>query len=246
MYVRRAGIEGLCFCVILLALFEIREERSDRWRHAPERPIEVELSDVASATHILEVGERGKRRFAVRTLVDRPKLVPSERILREDVDVVRRKNELPTAFRRARCRKVAKESFENPRMKTSLRSVRNDRQTLGFFGLKKKRQQIEQPHHPFGFVRKREPNGLAVAARMNRDQLFRDEIVALHAEDQVPAAQLAARRAKFDLDRGQVERRRKRREQRFRFEALDPDAEMPQALDESQAEGARGVGEGGV
>ena len=229
--------------MILLALFEIREERSDRWRHAPERPIEVELSDVASATHILEVGERGKRRFAVRTLVDRPKLVPSERIL---VDVVRRKNELPTAFRRARCRKVAKESFENPRMKTSLRSVRNDRQTLGFFGLKKKRQQIEQPHHPFGFVRKREPNGLAVAARMNRDQLFRDEIVALHAEDQVPAAQLAARRAKFDLDRGQVERRRKRREQRFRFEALDPDAEMPQALDESQAEGARGVGEGGV
>ena len=46
MYVRRAGIEGLCFCVILLALFEIREERSHRWRDAPERPFEVELAEV--------------------------------------------------------------------------------------------------------------------------------------------------------------------------------------------------------
>ena len=69
--------------MILLALFEIREERSDRWRHAPERPFEVELSDVASATHILEVGERGKRRFAARPLVDHPKFVPSEGFLRE-------------------------------------------------------------------------------------------------------------------------------------------------------------------
>ena len=81
---------------------------------------------------------------------------------------------------------------------------------------------------------------------MNGDQLLRDEVVAVHAEDRVPEAQLAARRAKFSLDRAQVERGRKRLEQRFRFEALDPDAEMPQALDESQAEGARGVGEGGV
>ena len=230
--------------MILLALFEIREERSDRWRHAPERPFEVELADVASATHILEVGKRGKRRFAARTLGDRPKFVPSERVLREKVDVVGRKNELPAAFRRARCEKVAKETLEDSRMETSVRSVRDDRQALGFFGLKKKRQQIEEPHHPFGFVGKREPNGLAVAARMNRDQLFRDEIVALHTEDQVPATQLAARRSKFGLDRGQVERRRKRREQRFRFEALDPDAEVPQVLDEPHAEGLAGSGKG--
>ena len=81
---------------------------------------------------------------------------------------------------------------------------------------------------------------------MNGDQLFRDEVVAVHAEDRVPEAQLAARRAKFGLDRAQVERGRKRLERRLRFEALDPDVEVPQELDESHAERVCGVGEGVV
>ena len=129
-------------------------------------------------------------------------------------------------------------------MKTSVRSVRNDRQALGFIGLKKKRQQIEQPRNPFGFVGKLELNGLAVAARMYGDQLFRDELVADYAEDRVPEAQLAARRSKFGLDRAQIERGRKRPERRLRFEALDPDAEVPQVLDEPHAEGLAGSGKG--
>ncbi|BBF23545.1 hypothetical protein SUTMEG_14360 [Sutterella megalosphaeroides] len=79
-------------------------------------------------------------------------------------------------------------------MEASVRRVRDGRQAVCFFGFKEVREQIEEPHGTFGLVAKVEPNGFAVSADMKDDQLCRDELVVLDAENGIPDAHRAVRR----------------------------------------------------
>lgn len=135
-----------------------------------------------------------------RSFIDPPQFVTTEKILRQDVDVMGSENKLITAVGMAAVQKVFQKPFQQLGMQTSIQFVDDENCFPSLLQLCKGREEIQKPLRTFGFFIQLKSNVFAVQVFMNGEELFENQFIIFHSNDDVIASKDVARAAQLLLD----------------------------------------------